>query len=622
MAIQTLIRRVPGITKNEQLNRIYANLSGDYQLYIKRTEFTTLKTLIRLGEDYEYKIKHRHLSDHHNKGNTSNPKSNKWGNSHRNATLQTEIPTTNTQTRAQQPPQRSNPFRQPPAIPRSSENPNTQLRTKYVCFNCNEEGHTSRYCRSWRRPFCKDCRKRGVRTEDCQCQKQTNTPSFCATCRRQGYTTETCPCATAGPSTQTASQFNATSNYEENRIIDQRPRRKVQILGKTFNALLDSGATTSYINDKVSSWLEVNEEPRIRVNVCTYMANRAPDYAEHAYDIELHIGNKSINSVFLVMRDMLDEVTIGSDVLSKLNFELIEVDKDPRIHRMSSLIQREHLSQLEEKVLQQFLDNELPKASEINGGTSLVEHRICMKNDIPIRQRYFPKNPKMREIINKQVEELLAKGQIEPSASPYCSPIVLVKKKDNSWRMCVDFRKINENSERDAYPMPHIPSILNRLKKARYVSSIDLKQGYWQVPIRAEDRQYTAFVVPGKGLYQWRVMPFGLHSAPATFQRLLDTVVCQKFEDFAVAYLDDIIIFSETFGDHMSHLRSVLEALRKANLSINLEKSAFCKKELKYLGHIVGQGGIQTDPDKVRAISELEPPTTVTGVRRILGMIT
>lgn len=347
------------------------------------------------------------------------------------------------------------------------------------------------------------------------------------------------------------------------------------------------------------------------------MANRSIDCSETAYEIELELGSKSER----VMREMSEDITIGYDMLKELNFELVEKDQNLRFHRMSSLVARENLSPSEEVILKEFLEEEIVNIPEIKGGTTLTEHRIRMKNDIPIRQRYFPKNPKMQEVINKQVEELLNNGQIESSASPYCSPIVLVKKKDNSWRMCVDFRKINENSERDAYPMPHIPFILNRLKKARFVSSIDLKNGYWQIPIRAQDRQYTAFVVPGKGLFQWRVMPFGFHSAPATFQRLLDSVICQNFEEFAVAYLDDIIIFSETFEDHLIHLRKVLTELRKANLHINTEKSVFCKKELKYLGHVVGQGGIQTDPDKIKAISELEPPTDVAGVRRIIGMM-
>lgn len=123
--------------------------------------------------------------------------------------------------------------------------------------------------------------------------------------------------------------------------------------------------------------------------------------------------------------------------------------------------------------------------------------------------------------------------------------------------------------------MPQIPAILNRMRTAKYLSAIDLKNGYWQVPIKPECRQFTAFTVPGKGLFQWRVMPFGLHTAPATFQRLLDRIITADCDQFAIAYLDDIIIFSRSFHEHLSHLRIILEKLVAANLKINMEKSTF-----------------------------------------------
>lgn len=285
-----------------------------------------------------------------------------------------------------------------------------------------------------------------------------------------------------------------------------------------------------------------------------------------------------------------------------------------------SLTSRDTLSPEQEQALKLLLEEEFEKSKKLAGCTNFTEHVIKVKTDQPVKQRYFPKNPKMREVIYKQVDELISNGQIEPSASAFASPVVLVKKKDSSWRMCIDYRKLNEVSEKDAYPMPQIPSILNRLKEAKFVSAIDLKNGYWQIPIRADCRQFTAFTVPGRGLYQWRVMPFGLHSAPATFQRLLDQLITQECEEFAIAYLDDIIIFSKTFEEHLEHISIVLRRLQAANLKINIEKSVFCKSELKYLGHIVGNGGIKTDPDKIKAITELQAPTDVSGVRRIIGM--
>lgn len=628
--IQTLMRRIPGLSEIEKLNRIYANLTCEYQLYIKRHEFMTLKDLKSLGEDFEYKIHHRS-----EKGQLPNPRQ-RNRDFHRSSGITAEaLPQSppSFQTSQSRPnDSRSQPNPPQDTIPPHSAsnalnagrttsanlgNPKQTTDRPIICYNCDRQGHSSRFCHKPPRPYCKFCRRRGIRTEECNCQRDNSPPAFCSLCRRHGYTNETCPCSTPGVSSNRESM--SSINNEHSSVTDQRPRRYVEVLGKKFDALLDTGATASYINHKVVDWLEANRQPSIDVNINTYMANQASDCANKAYQLEIRVGEKVISSQFIVMKGMLDEMTIGNDCLGLLRYELVDLDQ--RSYRMASLIHREMLETTEEERLKELLDEELPKCCEISGGTEMTEHRIIMKNDVPIRQRYFPKNPVMREVINKQIDELLNNGQIEASASPYCSPIVLVKKKDHTWRMCIDFRKINENSERDAYPMPHIPSILSRLQKAKYVSSIDLKNGYWQVPIRPEDRQFTAFVVPGRGLFQWRVMPFGLHSAPATFQRLLDSVVGQKYEAFAIPYLDDIIIFSESFEEHLEHLQTILQALRKANLKINTEKSVFCKKELRYLGHVVGQGGIQTDPDKVKAIKDLPAPTDITGVRRVLGMV-
>lgn len=185
----------------------------------------------------------------------------------------------------------------------------------------------------------------------------------------------------------------------------------------------------------------------------------------------------------------------------------------------------------------------------------------------------------------------------------------------------MDFRYLNSKSDPDAYPLPRISTILDRLREANFVSSIDLKDGYWQIPLEHSSRKYTAFTVPGRGLYQWCVMPFGLHSAPATFQRALDTVIGVEMEPFAFAYLDDIIVIGRTMEEHLSNLKQVFRRLRDANLRINPEKCEFFKSETKYLGHVVSAQGIHTDPDKIAAIRELPAPTTLKELRRFLGIV-
>lgn len=184
----------------------------------------------------------------------------------------------------------------------------------------------------------------------------------------------------------------------------------------------------------------------------------------------------------------------------------------------------------------------------------------------------------------------------------------------------MDFRYLNSRSISDAYPLPRINTILDRLREAKYVSSLDLKDGYWQIPLEEESKKYTAFTVAGRGLYQWKVMPFGLHSAPATFQRALDSIIGAEMEPHAFAYLDDIIVIGKTLEEHLDHLGKVLHRLRAANLKINVEKCDFVKKETKYLGHVVSGDGIHTDPDKIAAITEIPSPHNVREVRRFLGV--
>lgn len=185
---------------------------------------------------------------------------------------------------------------------------------------------------------------------------------------------------------------------------------------------------------------------------------------------------------------------------------------------------------------------------------------------------------------------------------------------------CVNLKAVNDATIKDAYPLPQVQAILDRLKEARYISTLDLQDGYWQVSLQEESRPLTAFTAPSRGLYQFRVMPFGLHSAAATFQRLLDTVLGPELDRIAFAYLDDIIVLGKTFQEHLANLRRVFELLRSANLKLNQEKCKFCQPELKYLGHVVCSAGILTDPEKVSAINDFPAPKSVTELRRFLGM--
>jgi hypothetical protein len=278
------------------------------------------------------------------------------------------------------------------------------------------------------------------------------------------------------------------------------------------------------------------------------------------------------------------------------------------------------LSTDEEQRLRQFLAEKLPLFDTVRGLTPLAQHEIRLLHPEPVKQRYRPRNPFMQGIIDEEVDKMPAEGLIEPSDSPCSSPIVLAKKKDGKHRFCIDFRKVNEVTRKDAYPLPFINVILDKLRRAWYISTIDVKSGYWQVPLTPANKPITAFMVPSRGLYQFRVMPFGLHSAPATFQRLMDRVMGPELDPYCFAYLDDIVVLGETFEQHLEVLQEVFRRLRAANLRLNPDKCQFGRRSLTYLGHVVTAAGIWTDPDKVAAIQQLATPKTLRQLRSFLMM--
>ena len=196
--------------------------------------------------------------------------------------------------------------------------------------------------------------------------------------------------------------------------------------------------------------------------------------------------------------------------------------------------------------------------------------------------------------------------------------MVLVKKKDGTLRVCVDYRRLNVVSRADAYPMPRVDDLVDQLGGAKYISMLDLTRGYWQVPVAQHAQHKTAFATPF-GLYQFRRMPFGLQGAPATFQRMMDKLL-DGWGHFTNAYLDDLVIFSSSWPDHMQHLRAVIQRLQGAGLTVKPRKCQLGMTKCIYLGHIVGGGQVEVETAKVQAIQEFGVPRTKKEVRSFLGL--
>ena len=246
------------------------------------------------------------------------------------------------------------------------------------------------------------------------------------------------------------------------------------------------------------------------------------------------------------------------------------------------------------------------------GHTDTVKMKIDTGNQSPIKLRPYRTPIRNREVIDKAVDEMLDANVIRRSKSPWSFPVVILDKKDGSKRFYVDFRKLNQITKPNSYPLPLIDDFLALLGKAKFFTSLDLKSGYWQVLM-----DETAFACHG-GLFEFNVMPFGLSCAPAIFQELM-AIVLQGLP-FATAYLDDILIFSETLEDHLSHLETVFDRLRQHGLKLKLKKCSFLQSETHYLGFIINVKGISPDPAKEEAIKSLPTPTCVREVRSFIGM--
>ncbi len=237
----------------------------------------------------------------------------------------------------------------------------------------------------------------------------------------------------------------------------------------------------------------------------------------------------------------------------------------------------------------------------------------------PISQRAYRVPLTKKKLIDEAIDEMLRDDVIRPSSSPWASPVTLVPKQDGTTRFCVDYRKVNEVTVKDQYPLPQIQEIFDQIGGSTIFSALDLKSGYWQLPVAEKDVQKTAFQCH-QGHFEFKKLPFGLCNAPSAFQQTMDTVLSGLLGVCVLVYLDDLVIFSRNEEEHLVHLQLVLDQLRKYNLRLKPTKCSFGLEEINLLGYRVNAAGISTDPDKVKVIAELAPPTTVKEVRSFIGM--
>lgn len=404
---------------------------------------------------------------------------------------------------------------------------------------------------------------------------------------------------------------------------DDRPFVQVSVFDVPITGLLDSGAHRSILGLGATKLIKKFKLKVFPTSVELVTASGQKLEVTGYVNLPIYFNGQSKLIATLIVPNLKRRLLLGTDFWKAFN--IVPTVQSVVVEELDETVEESSLSndQLQEleTVKEQFkiaIDGQLDT-------TPLIAHRIELTEEAkqlaPVRINPFPTSPKRQEQINKELDNMLEAGIIERSYSSWALRLVPVDKPDETVRLCLDARKLNERTLRDSYPLPHADRILSRLGPCKYISTIDLSKAFLQVPLDPKSRKLTAFSVLGRGLFQFTRMPFGLVNSPATLSRLMDRVLgAGELEPKVFVYLDDIIVLSETFEEHLALLREVAARLSRANLSINIQKSKFCVSELPYLGYILTNQGLKPNPDRVEAIINIERPNSIRALRRFLGM--
>lgn len=421
---------------------------------------------------------------------------------------------------------------------------------------------------------------------------------------------------------------------------DNRPFAKVYVLGREIVGLLDSGAQRTVLGIGCRKLIKDLKLKIFPTEVSLKTASGSPVEVEGYVHLPITFNdeNKIIPALIapgLKRRLILGygdfwrsfglQPTVQSDHIGMI--EQLEDEEGGEETRGEDgeddkeLLTSEQKAQLEEvkKLFKIAVDGEVLDV------TPLISHKIELRDEFqnspPVRINPYPTSPEVQKKINRELDKMLCQKVIEPSKSDWALSTVPVIKPTGEVRLCLDARRLNDRTRRDAYPLPHQDRILSRLGSSRFLTTIDLTKAFLQIPLDPSSRKYTAFSVLGRGLFQFTRLPFGLVNSPATLARLMDEVLGYgELEPSVFVYLDDIVVVSSTFEAHLQSLTEVARRLRLANLSINLDKSKFCLRELPYLGYIISSDGLRPNPDRVEAIINYERPASLRALRRFLGM--
>lgn len=411
---------------------------------------------------------------------------------------------------------------------------------------------------------------------------------------------------------------------------DSRPHLDVRVFGREMRALLDSGASRTILG-KEGNWVFNGFPARLRSPSVQFVetADSKKHSIQGTVNLPITLEGQTKYLEVLYVPTLRHNLLLGIDfwekfhIVADLHHRRWEFSKATNTSFCSSLsggIQgEEHLTADQKNQLDELVNKHFSGPQPSLGRTDKVFHTIDTDNAPAVKQRYYPMSPARQKMVSDELDKMLQLGVVEPSKSDWSSPILLVDKPDGSKRVCVNFKKLNSVSKKDAYPLPQVTTILDRLRDARYLSSLDIKSAFWQIPLDPSCREKTAFTVPGRGLFHFVTMPMGLSNAPATWQRFVDNVLGADLEPYCFVYLDDVIAVTPTFEKHIEVLSEILRRIKEAKVTLNRDKCQFCRPELKYLGYVVSEKGLRVDPEKVKAIIDLPVPQNQKEVRQFCG---
>lgn len=401
---------------------------------------------------------------------------------------------------------------------------------------------------------------------------------------------------------------------------DNRPYAEVEILGKKCLGLLDSGAQTSVAGKDFEPFIK---QFRLKASESTSVLKTADGSMHQAMcelDVPVCYNDRTCMLKVVYVPHLPQLLILGMDFWDAFKIKPIICDVLENV-KSTSVTELHDLSLPHAEKLQNILKN-MPFSKEGHlSKTHLITHSINTGDALPIKQKHYVVSPYMQDKINVEIDRLIGLGVIETcEPNAWALPIVAVRKPSGSIRLCLDARKLNDITIKDAYPQKQINRILGRLSGTKVLSAIDFSDAFLQVPLDEASQVKTAFAVSGRGYFKYKRMAFGLCNSGATLCRLVDHVIGCDLEPYVFVYLDDIIVATNSFEKHFEILDELAKRITKAGLTISVEKSRFCMKVLKYLGYIVNAEGILPDPDKVQSILNYPIPKNIKDIRRLIGL--